>query len=57
MADEKEHDEQLWRKARKRANFRRSLFVYIVLMVSYGQFGGLPLDVFRATRVIPGLYG
>ncbi len=31
MADGKERDEQLWRIARKRANFRRSFFVYIVI--------------------------
>jgi len=31
MADDKERDEQLWRIARKRANFRRSLFVYVVI--------------------------
>ncbi len=31
MADEKERDEQLWRIARKRANFRRSFFVYVVI--------------------------
>ena len=31
MADEKERDERLWRIARKRANFRRSFFVYIVI--------------------------
>ncbi len=31
MADEKERDERLWRIARKRANFRRSFFVYVVI--------------------------
>jgi hypothetical protein len=31
MTDEKERDEQLWRLARKRANFRRSFFVYVVI--------------------------
>ena len=31
MVNEKQRDENLWRIARKRANFRRSFYTYIVI--------------------------
>ncbi len=32
MVDEKQRDDNLWRIARKRANFRRSFYTYVVII-------------------------